>query len=274
MIWFIYAYIFMLGAAFGSFGLVVAERWQKKKDWVKSRSKCDSCHRKLQPIDLIPLFSWLFLRGRCRRCHSSVSWVYPATELLMAGLMLISWRFFPFKIVLENNWDFRALTLFMIWIFGLVLMLILSLIDIKKMLLPYKFLIPLIGTALVYRAFVWIFGLSLNGCQDLLAAILLGFGVFATLWYFSKGKWIGDSDVLLGLAIALFLGNIFRVWMVLLLASTLGLVVGLIVAKKNKKSIKGTRIPFGPFLMVGLIIALLFSEPIIHYFEILIFSQF
>lgn len=256
----LYIYIFLLGAALGSFALVVAERWNTKRSWTRGRSQCDSCKKTLQPVDLVPLLSWLLQRGKCRHCGEKVSARYPLAELLSGLMLVLVYAFFPYDVYL---WSL-GLTLFIIWLFIHTISAVLVLIDLRSMLMPYKFLIPLIGISAVFR-FVALFdqGYSFSSAISLLFALLLGGGVFGTLWVVSKGKWIGDSDILLGIVIAFVVGGAVEVWIALIIASLGGLFFGGVSSAVRKKSMRHMKIPFGPFLVLGMVGSFLFSSEII-----------
>lgn len=253
-------YVFMLGAALGSFALVVAERWHTKRSWVKGRSQCDTCKKNLQPVDLVPLFSWLAFRGQCRHCGAKISRRYPLSELLSAVMLLTVFLWFPY----DMTESMFAIILFLIWIVIHTLSVILLLVDLRSMLLPYVFVIPLIAVAGVFRLIILsVPSLDHPSLVSLTIGVLLGAGLFAILWYVSKGKWIGDSDILLGSAIALIVGGAVEVWIAFITASVAGLLFGTISSFSTHKKLRHMKIPFGPFLILGMVVSLLFSPVII-----------
>ena len=98
--------VFLLGLVLGSFTTAVAHRVNNGESWIFNaegsfaRSKCVSCHQNLTSLDLVPLFSWLFLKGRCRYCHNKIFWLYPLTELISGVISLILYFLLGFNWVL------------------------------------------------------------------------------------------------------------------------------------------------------------------------------
>jgi len=158
-------------------------------------------------------------------------------------------------------------TMFVLWLLGLVLMSILLIIDAKTMKLPYKFLFPLIGMASVH-ALLGILSSPdvMSTFLHMIASVAVGAGIFAFLFVVSRGKWIGDSDVLFGIVIGLYLGKPLDAWLAIILACLAGLLYSLLYSIINKKSIRRAKIPFGPFLIVGLYFAFLFGGQIIDWY--------
>ena len=88
-------YSFMIGAAAGSFLEVLLNRAQKGENWITKRSYCDKCQKPLSPLELIPIFSFLYLKGKCSKCSSKISWKYPVGEMLAGITFLLSFLFPP-----------------------------------------------------------------------------------------------------------------------------------------------------------------------------------
>ncbi len=254
-------YLFIIGLCFGSFALAMVDRMKAKKDWVKGRSKCDFCKHKLSVIDLIPILSWLSTAGKCRYCKKKLSVFYPLVELFTGLAFLFSYLYFPYEI------SGLALSLFVIWLFGLVLMSALIVFDIRWYLLPNKLVYPLIYTALAYRIISYF--VNTQGLIEAITATILSLLVSAGLFWFlhvvSDGKWIGDGDVRLGVAIGLFLANPFLAWLCLFFASMLGLILALPMLIHSKKKLK-LKIPFGPFLILGLYFSFLFGQSLLDWY--------
>lgn len=262
MVTIITVYLFALGLTFGSFALVVADRTIRKKDWVKGRSSCDSCHKKLSPIDLVPLFSWLSTGGKCRYCKVRLSRMYPIVELTLG--LAFAGSYLKMHDSLQGT---ESNVLFVLWLLGLVFMTVLFVIDAKTMTLPYKFLFPLIGVAAVYSAVGIITASdSMSIFLQVLGSVAVGAGVFAILFAVSGGKWIGDSDVLFGIVIGLYLGKPFEAWLAIIIACLAGLLYALLFTMTKQKSLHHAKIPFGPFLIVGLYITFLFGAQIIDWY--------
>ena len=125
----------MIGALTGSFANVVIYRLPKGKSIVRPRSSCPNCHQTLSALDLVPIFSWLFLRGRCRRCKNPISVRYVLVEALVAaGFGFIAWKF-PIE-------SYQLSFLPLIILFAMIVMM--SFIDIDHYILPDSLTLPAI----------------------------------------------------------------------------------------------------------------------------------
>ncbi len=256
-------FFFIIGAAFGSFSLVLAWRTYAKKDWVKDRSKCDHCFHELQPVDLVPVVSWLALRGRCRYCNKRLPKTLILSELLMALVFLLSWHQF------SSSYQGESLPvlagLLSAWLIAAVILNALFWYDLRWQKLPTKLIIPVLALAIVYCAFLMpVDGFSTY--QDVLlpiASAALLSGLFAGLFFISNGKWIGFGDVRLALPLGLFLGNPLNTWLMLFMASVLGILVALpgVVGKNRKLS---SKIPFGPLLIFATWAVVLYGDVLIE----------
>ena len=259
------AYLLIIGLALGSFTLAMADRMNKGKDWVRGRSECDKCKKKLQPIDLVPVFSWLSTGGKCRYCKVKLSYAYPLTELSLGLALVVSYVFWPVEL------SGVALAQFAVWVFALVLMCGLFVFDVRWYLLPNKLVYPLIGLGVAW-AFLDIYdkGFSAGLLLDIVLAIVVGAGLFLFLFLVSKGAWIGDGDIRFGVAIGLFTGVWTVAWLTLFVASVIGLLIAVpvLLASKNKKKSKlKLKVPFGPMLIVALYISVLFGSRLIDWYS-------
>lgn len=254
--------IFVLGLAFGSFVTAFTWRLHEGKDFVAGRSECESCGHTLGALDLIPVLSWVFLRGKCRYCKKAISWANPLLELIMATLFLLSYIFWPYSF---DQW--QAITLFAMWLVYLVMLISLAVYDLKWMLLPNVIVFPLIVLGLVDVGL----RLSLQGdltastyaIHAILGACALG-GFYWVLYEVSKGKWVGFGDVKLGFFMGIVLGW-QQALMVLFIANVIGLIVILPALALGKLGMK-SRLPFGPFLIAGFIIVGLFGAKIVEWY--------
>jgi leader peptidase (prepilin peptidase)/N-methyltransferase len=258
-------YLFLLGLIFGSFTLAMVDRMKTNRDWVKGRSECEHCKHKLKPVDLIPLFSWLSTKGTCRYCKKSLSAAYPLAEIGVALSFVSSYIFWPYELS-----GVIASSQFIIWLFALVLLSGLFIFDIRWFLLPNKLVRPLIALG-VFWALLDIVnqGLSVFILLNYILAIGVSAGMFLALYTISKGKWIGDGDIRLGIAIGLFTGSALEAWMVIFIASVLGIVAALpFIKKTEKKKRMKLKIPFGPVLIVSLYITILFGASLIDWYKL------
>jgi prepilin signal peptidase PulO-like enzyme (type II secretory pathway) len=233
-----------------------------KKDLsiLKGRSMCPSCQHTLASKDLIPLLSWLQLGGKCRYCHKSISVQYPLVELSMALLFLASYIWWPF--MLHGS----QIALFVLWLAILVGLLALVVYDIRWFLLPNRIIYPLSVLAIAY-AIISIFssGKVLTNLLDVVIAVVIGGGIFYLLFQVSGGKWIGGGDVRLGWLLGLIAGTPGKAVLFIFLASIIGTLVSLPLLL-NKRLKKSSLIPFGPFLIAGMVITELFGSRMIHWY--------
>lgn len=258
----IIAALTLLGLAFGSFITAFTWRLHEKKNFVSGRSQCEHCGHTLGALDLVPVLSWLWLRGRCRYCAKPIGWHNPLLELIVAGLFVGSYIWWP---VALSTWP--AIASFILWLVFLVLLVALVVYDIRWMLLPDAIVYPLIALALIdagLRQLAQPYGTVVGFAEHVLfGAAALG-GFYWLLHTVSKGRWVGYGDVKLGLFMGIVLGGPGAL-LTLFLANLLAFVVvvpGLLTGKLTRKS----RVPFGPFMIAGFIISVLFGQVIINWY--------
>lgn len=229
----------------------------------KGRSMCSGCRHALAPKDLVPLFSWLWLRGRCRYCHQRIE-DSPAIEVVLPVLFVVSYVFWPLAL------SGYGLVSFAFWLIFLVGFTALSAYDIRWFLLPDRIVWPLVALAAVQ---VLVHAVFFDGGTAVLLKAVWGVGiasgVFFVLFEVAErlGKeWIGFGDVKLGIALGLLTGGPLEAIMLLYIASLSGLLVSLplMVRRKVKRT---TLIPFGPFLMLGCYIVVLASPALVSWFN-------
>ncbi len=261
--------LIVLGLCFGSF--VNALVWRihqqslpkskrpKKVDLSiqKGRSVCPNCHHILSWVDLLPVISWIGLRGKCRYCAKPISWQYPLVELLTALIFVISYWFWPFEFTSSE------VVIFGLWLAIVVNLIALAVYDIKWMLLPNRLVKFALGFAVVLS---WITISARSGeiyvdLAKLFIAILISGGLFAVLFYVSSGKWIGGGDVKLGFVLGIVVATPVNACMMLFIASLLGCLIALPSIALSSKSMQ-TKIPFGPFLIISTFIVYLFGTDV------------
>ena len=215
-------YFFVLGTILGSFALVLVDRTKRRQDWVRGRSKCSNCKRTLQAKDLIPIISWLVTRGRCRYCSVKLSVAYPITEVILGTCFVLSFILWPNELAL---WHERAG--FVIWLFALLIGTVLFIYDLRWFILPSSFLNLFVALAALYKFLVIMTnnrGFTEN-VVAVFATLVVSGGVFFILNKVSKGKWIGDGDIFLGIALGLFLNGPFEAWFAICVASFSGIII-------------------------------------------------
>ncbi len=273
-----YAFIFIFGLIIGSFLNCVIYRlarpnfslW-KNLGGLKGRSYCPHCKNRLIWLDLIPIFSFLFLKGKCRYCHKKISIQYPIVEILTGLIFLLIFNHSAgrFALVLGQNaqifehFGFSVLNLLFLFYISSVLIII-FIYDLKYYLIPDKVLFPTIAIALLYRLFYF------SLIWDYLLAVLIASGFFLFIFLISKGRWMGFGDVKLAILLGLFLG-FPNILVGLFLSFFFGAIIGLALiilnlpAQAGKIGLK-SEIPFAPFLITGTFIAMFFGDIIIQWY--------
>lgn len=239
--------IFMFGASMGSFIAASVYRMENKKSILRGRSECEKCGQKLHVRDLVPVFSYLFLRGKCRKCAKPISIELFLTEIICGALFLAAYFYHSSSILLLlRDWVFLGALAF------------LFLYDKKYQILPDAVSIPSI---------IIVFGLNAAAGYDvwnMSLAMLAGGGFFAAQYLISRGKWVGDGDIRMGALLGAGLG-----WPGVVAAIFIAYILGavysifLLLAKKKKMQ---SRIAFGTFLAVGGVITLFWGEKIINWY--------
>lgn len=253
--------LFIVGACFGSFLCCQARRLHlksQKKGSTKlsSRSVCLHCGRQLKWYDNIPIFSWLFLRGKCRQCHKKIGFA----EILSEFSMGIAFLALSFTVALGST----TILSWVIFICTLALMLPLGFLAIYDGIygeLPVKCLYTAIGISVIIMIFKVCASLALAPfsatiiLDPLGAAVILG-GLYLALYLLSKGKWVGDGDWLLGLSLGFALSSSWLALINLFIANFLACIIMVPIAAKHKHK----KIYFGPFLVIAFVITLAFSS--------------
>ncbi|MGO2509979.1 MAG: prepilin peptidase [Vibrio hibernica] len=216
------------------------------------RSRCPKCNTQIRAIDNIPVFSWLWLRGKCRQCANPISARYPAIELLTAALSVVITLYFP------PNWYGLALLFFT---FTLVAA---TFIDLDTMLLPDQLTLPLMWGGLALSAF----GISPISLHDAIIGVMAGYlclwSVFWTFKLLTGKDGMGYGDFKLLAALGAWLG-----WqqlpLLILLSSVVGLIFGLIQLRLQKKGIEKA-FPFGPYLAISGWFCLIWGHDIANWY--------
>lgn len=252
---FLYLTFFILGSAIGSFLNVVADRVPAGKS-ILGRSHCDYCRRKLSAFDLVPIFSFFVIGGRCRRCKKRLSWQYPIAETVCGFLFLLS--FWQFTQVGSLNFLNLIYILFICSIMVLV-----AIVDFKSLLIPTSFVFAASLIALFYDYF---FKSSSDFITSIIGAFVFAL-FFALIVLVTRGRGMGEGDIILAFLIGMVLG--MRDGMLaIFLAFLFGAVVAIFLIIFGKKRF-GQAIPFAPFLVLGFFTSLFFAGPIINYYLLL-----
>lgn len=250
----------VFGLAIGSFANAAIWRLKNKRDIVHERSECVHCHHTLAWYDLIPIFSWVSLRGKCRYCSKPISWQYPAVELTVALYFVVSYLLWPYEF---SSW--QQIMQFGLWLaFGLGLS-ILFVYDLRWYLLPDRVTFPLI--ALGFTAFLVREAVPFEPVRiviEFVLALVPIAGFYYVLHVISRGEWVGFGDVKLGIFMGLALG--WPLALVTLIIANLLACIVTIPGLLTKKLSRTSKVPFGPFLIAGFIASGLCGPSIIKWY--------
>ena len=243
----------IIGLCMGSFVNAFVWRLKKRKNWVSDRSICTHCKHVLAPVDLVPVVSWLMLKGKCRYCHKKID-DNPLTEVSVALIFAISYIFWPFEMNGEG-W-FKLV----VWLIAVVLLSAMFLYDIKWMILPDNLTYTLLLLALVQAVILFLIN-DFDGALLLRAfsSMIVGGIIFHLIYVLSKAKYIGGGDVKLGYAYGLLLLDPIKPWLTLTVASVAGSLIAayLLITKRAQM---GTKLPFGPLLIGGVVVVMLWGS--------------
>jgi len=227
----------------------------------KDRSRCLHCSYALRWYDLIPVISWLTLRGRCRECRKPIGYLEPLIEVGLAAFFVLSYALWPVELV--TNLDIAA---FVVWLLAGIGLAILFAYDTKWFLLPDSINFTVIGlgfisAVLMVSASTDVFGSILN----IIGSVGVLSGIYLILYLVSKGAWIGFGDIKLGLGLGLLLADWQLAVIALFFANFIGclIVIPLMVTKKLTRT---SRVPFGPLLIVGAIVAKLIGLYVVDFY--------
>lgn len=223
----------------------------------KGRSMCPNCHHPLSAIDLVPVVSWVLLGRRCRYCHQPISWQYPVVELLTAGLFGVSYKLMrPTSLATDLSLG--------LWLVILSLLIILTVYDLRWMILPDAVILPTMVVAVLKLVVGALQAGSLAPLVSPVIAALVAGGAFYALAAVSNGKWMGGGDIKLAFVMGLILG-LPKLGLAMLIgfnsAALIG--VGLMIMGVKKRS---DYIPFGPFLAGATVVAYLYGQSVIDWY--------
>lgn len=230
---------------------------------VRGRSMCPNCRHTLAARDLVPLFSWLLLHGRCRYCQTKIAWQYPIVELATGIIFILSYVFWPGALDSDAQW-----LLFATWLVCATGLMALLVYDLKWMLLPSKILYPVFLIAAAGRL-AYIVGFAPDKGYSFTQwglSLLVASGLFWLLFMVSSGRWIGYGDVRLGLITGTLLAAPDKSLLMVVLSAFMGtlVMVPLMIAGRSSWHAK---VPYGPFLILATAISFLFGSNIIDWYE-------
>ncbi|MGE4554572.1 MAG: A24 family peptidase [Candidatus Paceibacterota bacterium] len=284
-----YFLAFLIGSAFGSFFNVYLFRKEKNEDFIKGRSHCPYCYHQLLWWQLIPIFSYFLLKGRCYFCKKRISFQYPLVEFLTGiFFVLILWRFFSFSFFPLIFKNFNVESLFILvnlgfWFYWVSVLILIAFYDLRNYVILSDLIFPALFISLVWRIlegivikyfrfeFLLLMNQPLKEMSFLFGSwpyflsfiygIIFGGGFLFLIVFLTKEKAMGWGDVILSLFLGIILG-----WPMVLIALILSFLSGgfisLILIFLKKKTFKNY-IPFGPFLAFSGLATLLLGDIII-----------
>lgn len=237
----IYLFLFMLGGCLASFAGVVAYRLPKEKNFVTDRSCCENCHCQLNWYELIPIFSYIFLKGRCYHCKAHIPITYPFIECLGGLLAVLSFDIF--------GWNKQAIIVFLICLD----LFVIAIIDWQTMDIYLSTIIVLIVLSVILRCFQgfqfkdMVIGSLCVSCPMLLLIMVYpnSFGLGDVQLVFASGILLGWFYNFLVVFISILLAGIYATYLLMI-----------------KKVSKGCHIAFGPYLVFGILVSLFFGTRI------------
>lgn len=241
---------------------MVISRTIEGESWTKGRSRCDHCKHVLNWFDMIPVLSYLVLRGRCRYCMKKISPQHPIIEI-MVGMLFMWWGvmgavFFqlvqsPLTILQPGYW--LGVGLILVGVFFA---------DYYYGIIPETFVVSGVVLSLIYRGVLVLSGAMMS--RDFIYSLFAAMGAWSFMYFLhmvTKGKGMGMGDVKYSILMGLILGWP-RIIPGMLVSFVLGAVVGVSLIFKGKKKL-GQTIPFGPFLVIGTMIGLIWGEALFKF---------
>lgn len=260
--------LFVLGICVGSFLNVLIDRLPHDET-ILGRSHCDSCKKTLEWYELVPIISYFAQRAKCRNCKAKLSWQYPAIELITGIMYVLVWLYPPklfFMIVFPNlaipysagnifDWQFIVGQLLFMAL--LSSMLVMFVTDLKYFIIPHWIQLSF---AVITLAFYFVGDVDFHTIIYRLGCAVVTMVPFLCLFQCTKGRGLGFADVILAANIGLLAGIKYG-FIAFYIAFISGAVIGGFLLFFRKKGMK-SKIPFGPFLLAGLLLMIYYFEPI------------
>lgn len=246
---------FLFGLAYGSFLNVVILRFDDWQSIAKDRSHCPNCKTQLSWWDLVPLFSFAYLQGKCRYCHKPISWQYPVVELATAVLVAGGYYLL---FVTQNLAMWQSVVGLAALVVAIGAMVTIFVHDLTEMMVP-----DLMSNLLLVAAVI--FALVVNyDPLGLLYSALVGFLPILLLVIPSRGTLMGEGDIKIAGALAILAGWPNAVAF-MIITFLLGGIFGSIALATKRVKMK-TAVPFGPFLILAAIIILFWGDAITSWY--------
>lgn len=248
---------FFVGLFIGSFLNVLIDRLHKRENVLTGRSHCDYCLHTLSWPDLIPLVSFVILRGKCRYCHKRLSLYYPVVELVTAALFALTFFVLQQNSIMYYAANIKHTTELIYYLLIISALIVIFFTDLKYGTIPFSMVCFAVLAASIY--------MLLNTYYLIPNLFLSGIGAFISflfLFLVTRGRGIGFGDVIYVFLMGFILG-FPKVLLGLYISFIVGAIISLILVLLKKKKLKGGTIPFGPFLVTGTVICLFWGNEII-----------
>ncbi len=229
---------FIFGLVLGSFINVLIYRIPKEENFISGRSYCPNCKTKLKFYDLIPIISYISLKGKCRYCNENISIKYPLIELITGLLFIASYLKFGLS-------PYLFIILFMI-----SLLIVITFIDLEHMIIPHSLTISGIVVFTIWQLFF-----NQEPISSYLYGLFFGFIFLAIFVFFNA---MGGGDAMLAAMFGMFFG-LYETFVLLMLSFIIGGVFSIIILIFKRKSRKD-KIPFGPFLTIAALLMIFFNN--------------
>ena len=238
-------YVFILGTCIGSFANVVIYRVPRGLNFAMGRSYCPCCRKILKFYDMIPIISWILLKGKCRFCHYRISWRYPCIELIGGIFAIICFYKYGISIMMIIS-----------FVFAMILLCV-AVIDLDTMIIPNGFIF-----CIVFLAFISLFFINMPMMERILGVFIWSFPMYCLNIFVSNC--FGGGDIKLISACGFLLG-----WKLLCVGMFIAIILGgsyasyLLLCKKVDK---GEHIAFGPYISIGMFVSLLYGYDLLYWY--------
>jgi len=241
-----YIIVAILGLVIGSFLNVCIYRIPREESIAYPPSHCGNCSHKLKPLDLIPLFSYVFLKGKCRYCKEKISIIYPLIEILNGILYLIIYLKFGLTILSVKYCILASI------------LIVIGVIDFET---QFVYTSTTIFAVFIGMAFIIVQALSNKAVSiDFIFGGLIGFVIIWLIVFVTHG--MGEGDIEIAAFCGLFLG-VKLILLNLFIAIIIGGITGIIVLALKLKAARD-KIAFGPFIGIGTIVSMLYGNELIQ----------
>lgn len=247
---FLVIFFFILGASWGSFLNVVIDRLPQGRSLIRPQSSCSFCHRKLAPRDMVPVLSFLWLRGRCRYCGTPITWRVFWVELVTGTVFALACWYYGLSAGLG------------VFLFVFSLFLVIFVIDLEYQLVLNKVVYPASAVAIILAVFMP--GLEL--VPDIKSAAIgggLALGVFLVIVFASRGG-MGWGDVKLAALIGLLTGFPYVLVAIFLAVFTGGIAAAVLLLTRSKG--RRDAVPFGPFLSAAALVTVIWGPQMLNWY--------